>query len=239
QLAQARAQESNAATRLARARQAFAAGVAAQQEVDDAALQAESAKAAVRTAQAGLSTARNQLSRGELKAPFDGVVAKVTAAAGEPVDPSKMVVEVARIDVLELRAPIAPSQAAALRPGQPATIESEAQPGMRFPGEVIAVASVVDPATGAALVRIRVPNQEGLLRANVVGRARVVVDVHRAALLVPKPAIVGGPDGPGVEIVDQDKAQRVPVKTGYDDGHRVEVLDGVSEGQAIIIQGAY
>ena len=239
QLAQAQAQASNAATRLARARQAFAAGVAAQQEVDDAGLQEQSARAAVRAARAGLSTARNQLARGELKAPFDGVVAKVAAAAGEPVDPSKMVVEVARIDVLELRAPIAPSQAASLRAGQPATIESEAQPGMRFPGEVIAVASVVDPATGSALVRIRVPNQQGLLRANVVGRARVVADVHSSALLVPKPAIVGGPDGPGVEIVDQGKALRVPVKTGYDDGRLVEVLEGVSEGQSVIVQGAY
>lgn len=239
QLAQARAQESNAATKLSRAAQALAAGVAAQQEVDDARLQEESARAAVRTAQAALSTARNQLARGELKAPFDGVVAKIGAAAGEPVDPSRMVVEVARVEVLELRAPVAPTQAALLRAGQPASVETEAQPGVRFQAAVTAVAPVVDPATGAALVRIRVPNGEAALRANTVGRARLVVDVHRGVLVVPRPAIVGGPEGPGVELVEQGKAKRVPIRTGYEDGERVEVLSGVSENQQVIVQGAY
>jgi RND family efflux transporter MFP subunit len=239
QLAQAQAQAANAATKLSRARDALAAGVAAQQEVDDARLQNESAHASVRTAQAALSTARNQLARGELKAPFDGVVAKVSAAAGEPVDPSRTIVEVARIEVLELRAPVAPSQAAFLRAGQPAILDTESQPGLRFPGEVTTVGSVVDLATGAALVRIRVDNARGALRANIVGRAHVVVDVHKGALAVPKAAIVGGPEGPGLELVEDGKARRVAVKTGYDDGARVEVLAGIKEGQQIIIQGAY
>lgn len=239
QLAQARAQAQNAATRLSRAREAFAAGVAAQQEVDDAALQVQSAQAAVRTAQAASSTARNQLDRGDLKAPFDGVVAKVGAAAGEPIDPSKMVVEVARIEVLELHAPVAPAKAALLRPGQEAYVETETLPGARFVGQVIAVGSVVDPATGAALVRIRVPNANGALRANVAARGHVTVDVHRGALLVPRPALVGGPEGPGVEVVEDGKARRVPVTTGYEDGESVEVLRGLAGDQQIIVQGAY
>jgi membrane fusion protein (multidrug efflux system) len=239
QLSQARAQASNAATKLSRARQAVTAGVAPQQEADDAALQDQSARAAVRTAQAAVSIARNQLARSELKAPFDGVVVRVAAAAGELVDPSKMVIEVARIESLELRAPVAPSQATLLRAGQPATVETEAQPGVRFPGQVVAVTSVVDPATGSALVRIRVPNEKRVLRANVAGRCRVVVDVHKGALVVPRDAIVGGPDGPGVELVEQDKAKRVPVTLGYEDGERVEVLTGPSENQPIIVQGAY
>lgn len=239
QLAQGRAAAANAATRLSRARQAFSAGVAAQQEVDDAALQDESARAAVRTAEAVVSTARNQLDRGELKAPFEGVVAKVAAAAGEPVDPSKMVVEVAQVEVLELRAPVAPAQAALLRAGQAASVETEAQAGKLFPAQVTAVSPVVDPTTGAALARVRVRNPQGTLRANAVARGHVVVDVHKTALVVPKAAIVGGPEGPGVELVDQGKARRVAVRTGYDDGERVEVLSGVTENQQVIVQGAY
>jgi membrane fusion protein (multidrug efflux system) len=98
---------------------------------------------------------------------------------------------------------------------------------------------VIDPTTGAALARVRVPNEQGALRANAVGRGHVVVDVHKAALVVPKPAIVGGPEGPGVELVDQGKARRVAVQTGYGDDQRVEVLSGVTEKQQVIVQGAY
>jgi len=168
QLGQAEAQESNASTKYERARQAFTAGVASGQEVDDARLQLESARAAVRTTRAALSTARNQLARSELRAPFDGVVAKVSAAPGEPVDASKPVVEVADTDVLELRAPVASRDAMRLRQGQPATVVVDAAPDQKFAGTVLAVAPAVDPATGAALVRIRIPNSSGILKANSV-----------------------------------------------------------------------
>jgi membrane fusion protein (multidrug efflux system) len=239
QLGQAEAQESNASTKYERARQAFTAGVASGQEVDDARLQLESARAAVRTARAALSTARNQLARSELRAPFDGVVAKVSAAPGEPVDASKPVVEVADTDVLELRAPVASRDAMRLRQGQPATVVVDAAPDQKFAGTVLAVAPAVDPATGAALVRIRVPNSSGILKANSVAHARVIVDVHRGTLLVPREAIVGGAEGPGIEIVQDGKARRAPVKLGYQDGEIVELLAGVQEGQPVIVQGAY
>jgi multidrug efflux system membrane fusion protein len=96
QLAQARAQEVNARAKLARAEKALQAGVAAAQEVEDDKFALAQAQAAVKSAVALSSTAGNQLGRSELRAPFDGVVAHVFAAAGEPVDANKPVVEVAR-----------------------------------------------------------------------------------------------------------------------------------------------
>ena len=238
QLRQATAQESNASAKYERAQQAFSAGVAAGQEVDDARLQLASARAAVQTARAALSTARNQLERSELRAPFDGVVAKVSAARGEPVDPSKPVVEVIRTDILELRAPVPARTAVRLHQGQNATVVVDGAPE-KFAGAVLAVAPAVDPTTGAALVRIRVPNLSGVLKANSVARARVTVDVHRGALLVPRQAIVNGADGPAVELVQEGKARRAAVRLGYEDGDVVEVLGGVQEGQSVIVQGAY
>jgi len=237
QLTQARAQARNSSLKLSRATQAFAAGVAAGQEVDDARLLDESVRAQVHAAEAAVSTAHNQLSRSELRAPFDGVVAKVFAASGEPVDSSKTVVEVARTEVLELRAPVSPQLAGFLHAGQRATLEA-AQPA----GEgavVLAVAPVVDAATGSLLVRIRVPNASGSLKANAVARARITVDVHRGALLVPKAAVVGSGESSAVEIVEQGKAKSVTVKLGYDDGERVEILEGVKEGMQVVVQGGY
>ena len=231
QLAQARAQAANASTKLSRATQAFDAGVAAGQEVDDAHLQEQSARAAVRTAEAALSTARNQMARAELRAPFDGVVAKISAASGEPVDPSRTVVEVARVDTLELRAPVSPALASLLRAGQPATVGG-AQ------AEVHAVAPVVDPATGSLLVRILVRNPRGAFKANAAAQARIVADVHRGVLAVPKAALTGG-EPPTLEIVEQGKAKQVEVKIGYDDGERVEIAQGLRGGETVIVQGGY
>ncbi len=239
QLSQAEAQESNARTKDQRARDAFSAGVAARQEVDDAVLQLESARAAVKTARAALSTAKNQLARGELRAPFDGVVAKLSAAPGEPVDPSRPVVEVARTDVLELRAPVASAVAMRIHSGQPAHIAVDSAPERKFDGTVLAVAPVIDPVSGAALVRVRVPNPAGSLKVNSLAHARITVDVHRGTLLVPEAAIVGGAEGPAVEIVQDGKAARAPVKLGYQSDGVVELLQGARQGDAVIVQGAY
>ncbi|MGZ6126056.1 MAG: efflux RND transporter periplasmic adaptor subunit [Myxococcales bacterium] len=239
QLAQASAQQSNAVIKQDRAREAFSAGVAARQEVDDAQLQRESANAAVRVARAALSTAKNQLARSELRAPFDGVVVRLSAAPGEPVDPAKAVVEIARTEVLELRAPVAAGAAMRLRPGQEATVLTDGALGKPFAASVIAVAPVIDAASGTALVRLRVPNPAGVLRANAVGHARITADVHQGTLVVPRAAIVGAAEGPAVEVVQEGKAKRTAVRIGYQDGDAVELLSGVQEGQSVIVQGAY
>ncbi len=247
QLAQARAQEKNSRTREERVRQALAAGVAPAQEADDARLSLDSAAAAVRSAAAALSAARHQLARGELRAPFDGVVARLFASAGEQVDPARPVLEVAHVEVLELRAAVPPGVAMRLRPGQEATVLVDAAPGTPFEARVLAIAPVVDAQSGATLVRLRVPNAEGRLKVGSLARARITLDLHRGALLVPREALLGGAQGPAVELVKDGKALRTAVQPGYQDGGFVELVarvnqgvnQGVSEGQQVIVQGAY
>lgn len=239
QLAQANAQEKNSRTREERARQALAAGVAPAQEADDARLALESAAAAVRIADAVLSAARHQLARGELRAPFDGVVARLFASAGEQVDPGRPVLEVAQVGVLELRAPVPPGVAMRLRPGQEATVLVDAAPGTPIEARVLAIAPVVDAQSGATLVRLRVPNGEGRLKVGSLARARITLDLHRGVLVVPREALLGGADGPAVELVKDGKALRVAVQPGVQDGGSIELLSGVTEGQQVIVQGAY
>jgi RND family efflux transporter MFP subunit len=239
QLAQARAQELSARQKLARAEKAFQAGVAAAQEVEDARLALAQAQGAVKSAAALVSTARNQLGRSELRAPFDGVVAHVFAAAGEALDANKPVVEVARTSVVELRAPLAPNLAALLRPGQPAQLRVDALPGRIFPARVLAVAPTVDAATGAALVRIRADNADGALRLGSFAHAQVQIQVRRGVIRVPLPALLGQEQGAAVEMVEGGKAKKVPVRVGARDGQWAEIAQGLEQGAQVIVQGNY
>jgi membrane fusion protein (multidrug efflux system) len=239
QLAQARAQELNAQAKLNRAERAFAAGVAAAQEVEDARLALAQARSAVKSAAALVSTAKNQLGRSELRAPFDGVVAHVFAAAGEPVDANKPVVEVARISPIELRAPLAPRLAALLKAGQDAVLRVEALPGRTFPARVLAVAPTVDATTGAALVRLRADNADGALRLGSFAHAQVQVDVRRGVIRVPVSALLGEEQGAFVEVIADGKAKKLPVKVGARDAQWAEIVEGLSEGAQVIVQGNY
>ena len=180
---QAQAQLANATGRRERAEKLFTAGVAARQEVDDAHAGEVSGQSAVANAEAALSTARNQLSRGELRAPFAGTVAHLFASPGEPVDGSgKPILEVADTRVLELRAAVPPAQAVQLKPGQPARVKVDGLGERGFDGQVAAVAPMIDPATGVGTVRVRVDNADGALKGGAPARARVVLEARPQVL---------------------------------------------------------
>ncbi len=239
QLSQARAQELNAKQKLERAGKALQAGVAAAQEVEDDRLVLAQAAGAVKSAAAVLSTAKNQLGRSELRAPFAGVVAHIFAAPGEALDANKPVVEVARTQTVELRAPLAPRLAALLKPGQPAQLRLDALPGRIFQARVLAVAPTVDAATGAALVRLRADNPDGVLRIGTFAHAQVQVEVRSNVVRVPVPALLGDEGGAAVEVVEAGKAKKVPVKIGARDAQWAEIAQGLEEGAQVIVQGNY
>ncbi len=255
-VAQARAQLELARKKLKSAEAAFDAGVAARQEVEDARAAQVSAESALRSANAAASTAYNELARSELRAPFDGWVAQVSVAAGEQVDASgKPLVEVVDNTALELRGGV-PSQAAAqVRPGMQADVQLQETAGGAVPGTVIAVAPVVDAATGLVTIRIRVDNPGARIKAGTPARARIVVGRRAAALTIPRSAVVPlqqgesapaaaelstGAAGYAVEKVDDDgRVHRQQVTLGASAGDRVEVRSGLSEGDRVVAQGAY
>jgi len=252
-LAQAKAQDVNAAGRWDRTLKLFDAGIAAGQEVDDARSQAVVARSAVRTSVAALSTAENLLRRSELRAPFAGLVAHIFAAPGEPVDGSgKPIVEVADTSMLELRGGLAAGQVERIRPHQPAEVRVDGLGNRAFPGEVFAVSPVIDPATGVATVRIRVNNPEGALKGGTLGRAKIIAALHRHVLAIPREALIpldrstvsasqGGSVSRSfaVERVVNAEASRQPVGLGAMDEHWVEATSGLQEGELVIVQGAY
>ncbi|MHB8419166.1 MAG: efflux RND transporter periplasmic adaptor subunit [Myxococcales bacterium] len=255
QLAQARAQAKNDGRKLERAEKLAAAGIAAKQEVGDARAQAAASAAAEEVAAAALSTAKNQLGRTELRAPFEGQVAHVFAAAGEPTDGSgKPIVEVARTETLELHAAAPASEASRLVPGLRAAVKVAGSSRV-WAGEVVAVAPLLSADTGTATVRIRLDNPEHLLKGGEMAQAEILLATRAGALAVPDSALVpaqqsggnaeaaaaeAGPEALAVETVDAtDHAQRRPVKLGLRGQGWAEILEGLHEGETVIVQGAY
>lgn len=249
QLAQARAQHANDDRKKQRAEKLFTAGIAARQEVDDAEAQAVGSGAGVRASEAALSTAKNQLSRTELRAPFDGLVAHVFAAAGEPLDGSgKPVIEVARTEVLEVKA-VAPVQGAQrVKAGLPARIRVGTLE-RTWEGEVVAVSPLLDASTGTLTIRVRLRNPDGALKGGEMAQVQITLATRPSALLIPVSALV--PDAPAegtgasannarVETVDaQNKAVGKKVTFGARSGDLVEVTDGLAENERVVVQGAY
>lgn len=239
---QAKAAVENARLNLDRTERLFARGVAAGKEVEDAKAQMTTAEAGVETAQAALDTADRQLSRTKVTSPIAGSVVKRLVSVGEQVDgtAAQPLIQVANLDVVEVAANVPSEHLGAVRQGQAVEILSDAYRDRSFPGSVVAVAPAVDPATNAALARIRVTNAGRLLKVGMYAQARIVVGRHDGVLTVPPSAVAKDDDGgAAVYVVSDGVAQRVAVKLGLESSEAVEILSGVNEGQQVLTSGVH
>jgi membrane fusion protein (multidrug efflux system) len=118
--------------------------------------------------------------------------------------------------------------------GQPAVMVSAAWPDRTFDGGVIAIAPAIDPATNAALVRIRVKNPERQLKVGMFAQARIGLQEKKGALVVPPSAVSRSDAGAAVYVLTGDEATRTPVKLGLETPEAVEILAGLKEGQKVL-----
>ncbi|MBZ5695932.1 MAG: efflux RND transporter periplasmic adaptor subunit [Acidobacteriia bacterium] len=243
---QAKANLDNARLTRTRNEDLFQRGIVARKDLEDARTQESVATAAMQQSGAALELARLQVARCDIVSPINGIVAKRFVSVGEQVDGSaaQPIVEVANLREVEFLGNAPAMYLAKMHAGQPVEVTTESAPGKVFQGRVVAISPAVDPATGVGLVRIRVPNPNGLLRMGVFLSAQIAIDTHAHALTVAPEAVYRDQEGqPRIFVVNQDSATAVPVKLGIQTKERVELLggdsSGVKEGDSVILTGGY
>ena len=235
-LSQAKATLENARLNLTRNERLFERGIAAGKEVEDARAQAAAAEAGLEQAQAALATAERQLTRARITSPIAGQVVKRFVGVGEQVDgtPAQPLLEVANVDRVEVAAHVAADHLGRVRVGQRAEIVSDPWPDRTFEGEVVAIAPAIDPATNAALVRLRVKNPGHLLKVGMFAQARIALQEKKGVLVVPPSAVSRTEEGAAVYVVSGEEARRTPVKIGLETPEALEILSGAREGQTVL-----
>ena len=239
---QAKASIENAQLTEQRNEDLFQRGIAARKDLEDAKTQESVAAAALQQAEAALSLARLQLARTEITSPLSGIVAKRFASVGEQVDgtAAQPIVEVADIREIEFLGNAPAMYLAKMRRGETVDVTSDALPGRKFQGRVIAISPAVDPSTGVGLARIHIPNPDGQLRLGMFLSAEIPVETHRHALCVPPGAIYRNESGETrIYVVKQGEATAVPVTLGIETKNLAELASGATESETVILTGGY
>ena len=239
---QARANAENARLAAKREEDLKQRGISSGKEVEDARTQLAVNEAALRSAEAALNVAKAQLSRATIRAPFAGTVVHRFLGVGEQVDGTgnQPVVEVANIDTLELLGSVPASRLQELHAGEQFTFETSEAPGNTFTATVAAVLPAVDPATNNGSIRIRVDNKKHLLKFGTFLTVTLPVKQGGTTLIVPRQAVYPDESGePHVYKVTGDQAESVPVKLGVQTADKAEILEGVKEGDTVIVTGGY
>ena len=96
---------------------------------------------------------------------------------------------------------------------------------------------MVDAETGTVRVTVEVRDPSRTIKPGMFGRIRVQYDQRTDALLVPKSALVEEDDAVSVFVVDDSVALQRTVTTGYSSGDRIEIQEGLAEGDRVVLSG--
>jgi RND family efflux transporter, MFP subunit len=202
------------------------------------------AGADVQQSEAGVQVARENLTRTVLRAPFDGVVAKLNGELGEftmpspPGIPTPPVIDLIDDRCLYVTAPIDEVDVAQVRVGQPATITIEALPGRRIPGRVRRVAPyVVDVEKQARTVDVEVeltnPADAKALLVGYSADVEIILEAHDNVMRVPTQALREGNRVLVYSAVGILEERRLDV--GLANWAFTEVRSGLDQGQKVAL----
>lgn len=210
-----------------------------QQDVDNAELSFEVARTNREKAKADLRAHKVHLEYATLEAPFSGYITMRYLDPGAMVTPTSTppILTLMKIDELRVQVNIVEQDIHYIRLHQKAEFSVDSFPGRVFWGEVNRFAHAVDPLSRTLLIEIDIPNPDLTLKPGMYGRLNLIVDKHPKSILLPAEAILFQESGSSVFTVEEGKAKRVSITTGYDDGNFLEVIQGLTGNESVILSG--
>jgi RND family efflux transporter MFP subunit len=196
----------------------------------------ESTKAAFEAARARFDGDEIQLGYTNIRAPFDGLIARRYVDYAENVAINAPLFRITDFTPLLCPIQIPERDISKLRIAQRAYLTVESWPDRRFDAEVLRMSPVVDAATGTVKVTLEV-EAEGLLRPGMFARVFVETESREEALVIPKAALSLDSIGDTVYVADGEVAASRAVTLGFREGDYVEVLTGIEEGEQIVVVG--
>ncbi len=208
-------------------------------------------EAALEEAKIALSTAETNLGYTKITAPLNGTVVSVPVKQGQTVNAAMntpTIVQIADLSNMEILMEISEGDIGNVKPGLKVTYSVLADlenihettlksidPGLTLltNGEYTEVVEASEAIYYYG--RLVVPNEEGKLRIGMTAQSEIYVLSVENALTIPSVAIKGDRDQKYVEILTREGPKRKNVVTGISDGLNVEILEGVEEGEEVII----
>jgi HlyD family secretion protein len=207
------------------------------------------AEASVAQAEAAVERAQEELSNATIRSPIRAMVLSRDLELGSPVSSilnmgagATLVMVLGDIREVFVRGKVDEADIGTVRLGQPARIRVETFKDRQFGGKVTQISplGVEKDNVVSFEVKVSIDNSSGELRANMSANAEIVLEEHKGTLTIPEKAVIY--DAQRTASVDvpapgtPSGKERRPVKIGVSNGTKTEIVQGLSEGQKVILQ---
>lgn len=196
----------------------------------------EAARSDLAAAEAEEGMARTNLSYTRVVAPFAGRVTLRHVDLGQNLSTGSELFTLADFNPLLARVRVPAREFRRLQQDQPVELVLDSD-GTRLQGRITLVSPVIDSSSGTIKVTVEVNEYPAGVRPGDFVEVRVETQRHENRILVPKIAVVND-KGEDVVYVNVDgTAERRVVSLGFVDDHHAEIVEGVGEGEPVVVRG--
>ncbi|CAM4001043.1 efflux RND transporter periplasmic adaptor subunit [Flavobacterium sinopsychrotolerans] len=227
----AQASYQNALTDYSRFENAFKTGGVTKQQLDQA-------KLSLVTSKSRLQQAKVNIGDTNIKATINGIVNKKYVEPGSVLGAGTQLFDIVNVSKLKLKVNVNENQVAGLKVGTTLSVKASVYPDATFSGKI----SFIAPKADASLnfpVEIEIANNAANdLKAGMYGTAEFSANQGKQSLMVvPRNAFVGSVSSNEIFVIENGTAKLKTVTAGRILGDKVEVLNGLSEGETVIVTG--
>jgi len=203
-------------------------------------LQIAQTEGQVKTAEGQVNSVQAQLNSTVITASVSGTLNQKYIEIGEMAVAGKPVVSIVNTKDLKIEIALTEFDIAKVFVGQEAKIKIAAYPDEEFTGKVYYTGSVADQTSKKFPVKIQLENQDGKIKAGMMADVEIIISQEDNVLVIPKSAVFESDNGlEKVYLVgDDSRIKIVSVKTEAVDKDKLKVVEGLVEGDEVVVEGS-
>lgn len=175
-----------------------------------------------------------------LRAPYHGIVTELTVREGANVTPEMRLFTLADLSHVWVNVEVYANQLPWVKIGDPVELTLAFVPGRRWQGRIDYLYPTLNPQSRTVTARLQFDNPDGVLRPGMYANATIGADEHNKVLSVPREAVLHtGTQNSVILALGAGHFQPVIVHTGAENDGYVEIVDGLREGQKIVLSGQF
>lgn len=230
---QAQAAYQNAKSDYSRYENAFKTGGVTKQQLDQA-------KLALTNAESNLKQANINVGDTKVKAPINGFINKKYIEPGSILTgmPATALFDIVNVSKLKLVVTVNENQVTSLRTGNQINVTASVYPDKNFSGKITFIAAKADESLNFPVEIEITNNANNDLKAGMYGTANFTSNQQKQNLMiVPRNAFVGSVSSNEIFVAENGIAKLKKVTAGRILGDKVEIINGLSDGETVIVTG--
>jgi membrane fusion protein, multidrug efflux system len=199
----------------------------------------EKSLAQFNVSKAQLEKAKHLMNQTKVTAPFDGYMSIRSISIGAFVTPNQEIAHLVSLDPLYVDFSVPESLYSSLTVGSEVSITIPGGDVLPYNAKIFAVNPSVDPISRNVMVRATLPNPDKVFRPGMFAKVSLPLGQEDNALVIPEIAVTKEGDRSFVFVIKGGRADQRSVTVGLKEGEKIQVVDGLEEGEEVVTEGLF